>query len=274
MRFRTKALAKRRQAEELDRLPEVAKPRGWLAAVALAVLVTGLVIYALAGTINRTVETDGVLSSKGGVVEVQSNVAGEVDDVPVDIGRTVRRGQTVAILTVDPDEHAGEPHQHEVESPFAGRVLEIRTARGRVLEPGTEIVTLAPTGSGRPDEVFLFLAQDEGAGVAPGMEVSVNVATAPSARYGVVTGRIEQVSGAPVSAEEMDVLLANDELVAQFSKDGPPLLATVRLETAQTPSGLKWSQGDGPEFPLQPGTLVSGEVIQQKQSVLDVILGR
>src|SRR5688572_17240075 len=102
MRFRTKALAKRRQAEELDRLPEVAKPRGWLAALALAVLVAVLVGFLFAGTIPRRVTGNGVLASEGGIVEVQSPRAGEVTEVLVAAGDTV--GATTPIATLRTDE--------------------------------------------------------------------------------------------------------------------------------------------------------------------------
>lgn len=267
VRFRTKALAKRRQAEDLDRLPEVAKPRGWLAALALAVVVVGLVIYAIAGEIPRRVEADGVLSSRGGVLEVQSHQSGEVHKMLVEIGEEVTPDTPVATITTD------DGTREEVNADFTGKVLELRTAEGRVLEAGDEVVTLAGEPGDRPTGAYLFVAQDEAAGVAPGMHVDVDVSTAPSQTYGVVHAEISSVSGAPISPQEMDVLLSNDGLVEQFSADGPPILATVELEKADNPSGLNWSTGDGPDFPLVPGTIVTADVQQGEQAVLDVILG-
>lgn len=267
VRFRTKALAKRRQAEELDRLPEVAKPRGWLAALALAVVVIGLVSYAIAGEIPRRVEADGVLSSRGGVVEVQSHQAGEVHDLLVDVGDEVSPDTPVATITTD------DGAREEVNADFAGRVLELRTAEGRVLDPGDEVVLLAGEPGEQPTGAYLFVNQDDAAGVAPGMKVDVDVSTAPSQSFGVVRGKVETVSGAPISPQEMDVLLSNDGLVEQFSQDGPPILATVALDRADTPTGLRWSTGNGPDFPLNPGALVTADVQQGEQAVLDVILG-
>ena len=260
-------MAKRRQAEELDRLPEVAKPRGWLAALALAVVVVGLVAYAIAGEIPRRVEADGVLSSRGGVLEVQSDERGEVTEMLVETGERVGAGTPVAVVETEAGESA------EITAGFAGTVLELRTARGRVLEPGSEVVTIAAEPGERPSGAYLFVQQDVASGVAPGMSVDVDVSAAPSQEFGVVRGTVESVSGAPISPQEMDVLLSNDGLVEQFSEDGPPILATVALDEADTPSGLSWSGGDGPEFPLTPGTLVAGDVQQGEQPVLDVILG-
>ena len=268
MRFRTKALAKRRQAEELDRLPEVAKPRGWLAALALAVVVLGLVGYAIAGEIPRRVESDGVLSSRGGIVEVQSREAGEVIDMLVEIGERVQPGTPVARI------ETANGGRTEITSGFPGNVLELRTAAGRVLQPGSEVVTIAAAPGDEPTGAYLFVPQSTAAGVAPGMRVDVDVSAAPSQEYGIVRGTVDSVSGAPISPQEMDVLLSNDGLVDQFSEDGPPILATVELDRAKTPSGLRWSEGEGPDFPLTPGTIVSADVQQGEQPVLDVILGQ
>jgi multidrug efflux pump subunit AcrA (membrane-fusion protein) len=267
VRFRTKALAKRRQAEELDRLPEVAKPRGWLAALALAVVVFGLVGYAIAGEIPRRVDADGVLSSKGGVLEVQSSESGEVTRMLVGFGDSVEPGDPVAqVQTSD--------GRSEITSEFAGKVLELRTAEGRVLEPGSEVVTIAAEPGEKPTGAYLFVDQDQAAGVAPGMHVYVNVSSAPEQEFGVVHGEVDSVSGAPISPQEMDVLLSNDGLVEQFSEDGPPILATVVFERADNPTGLNWDKGDGPDFPLTPGTIVSADIQQGDQPVLDVILGK
>jgi multidrug efflux pump subunit AcrA (membrane-fusion protein) len=268
VRFRTKALAKRRQAEELDRLPEVAKPRGWLAALALAVVVIGLVGYAVAGEIPRRVEADGVLSSRGGIIEVQSRESGEVTRMLVEIGDRVKPGTAVAEV------ESTNGARSEITSGYQGSVLELRTAEGRVLQPGSEVVTIAAEPGEKPTGAYLFVDQSVAAGVAPGMKVDVDVSSAPSQEFGVVRGEVDSVSGAPISPQEMDVLLSNDGLVEQFTEDGPPILATVELDRADTPSGLRWSNGDGPDFPLTPGTIVAADVQQGEQAVLDVVLGQ
>lgn len=263
VRFRTKALAKRRQAEELDRLPEVAKPRGWLAALALTVLIAGLVAFLLAGSIPRRVAGDGVLASEGGIAEVQSDAAGVVAEVLVEPGSEVAAATELVALRGGRTVTAGT----------AGTVLGVRTAPGRVLAPGSPVATVARSPGEEPTRAYLFLDQRDAAGVAPGMEVDVRVASAPSARFGSVVGHVETVAASPISPEEMDVLLANRGLVEQFSAGGPPILAVVALDPADTPTGLRWTSGAGPGFPLHAGTLVDADVQQGEQSVLDVVLG-
>jgi multidrug resistance efflux pump len=267
LRFRTKALAKRRQAEELDRLPEVAKPRGWLAALALGVMVVALLVYLLAGEIPRRLEVEGVLKSRGGVVEVQSTRSGEVTRVLVAIGDRIRPGTPIAEL----EDPAGRTARIEARS--GGTVLGVRTAPGRVLSPGSPVLTLAAEPDERPDGAYVFVSQEDASGVAPGMPVEVSVDVAPKEAFGTVRGEVASVSGAPISPEEMALLLLNDSLVDQFSGDKAPMLVTVEFRSADTPSGLDWSSGEGPDFPLQPGALVHADIRQGDQTVLDLVLG-
>jgi multidrug efflux pump subunit AcrA (membrane-fusion protein) len=145
MRFRTKALAKRRQADQLDRLPEVAKPRGWLAALALAVVVGGVIAYALVGEIPRRLEAEGVLGSEGGIVAVQSQSTGEVERVLVENGERVEPGTPVLELS------SRQGDREVLEAGYSGQVLEVLTAEGRVLSPGTDLFTIAGEPGARPD---------------------------------------------------------------------------------------------------------------------------
>jgi hypothetical protein len=268
MRFRTKALAKRRQAEDLDRLPEIAKPRGWLAAAALSLLVLGVVAALFAGSIPYRVSGPGVLASEAGVAEVQSSIAGEVTEMLVDVGDVVQSSTPVAEL------RTADGSVVQIPAGQSGEVLVVRTGPGRVVAPGDAIVTLARSPGSEPTLAYLFLGEAAAAGVAPGMEVDVSVGAAPNARYGAVRGVVTSVGQRPVSPEELDVLLANGALVEEFAGDGPAMLVTVGLSPAGTPTGLEWTGGDGPDFALQPGALVDGDIRQGERSLLDVVLGK
>jgi multidrug efflux pump subunit AcrA (membrane-fusion protein) len=267
VRFRTKALAKRRQADQLDRLPEVAKPRGWLAALALAVVVGGVIVYALVGEIPRRLDAEGVLGSEGGIVAVQSQASGEVERVLVETGEGVEPGTPVLELSTE------DGGREVLESGYSGQVLEVLTAEGRVLSPGTDLFTVAAEPGARPDRAYLFLPPADASGVAPGMHADLVVSSAPSEAFGSIHADVETVSGAPVSPQQVDVLVANDLLAEEFTAAGAPILVTVALESADTPTGVAWTGGSGPDFPLMPGTIVSAEIQQGEQSVLDVVLG-
>ena len=267
MRFRTKALAKRRQADQLDRLPEVAKPRGWLAAAALAVVVAGVIVYALIGEIPRRLEASGVLGSQGGIIAAQSQGSGEVRRVLVEAGDQVEPDTPVLELA------ASDGERSDIAAGYSGEILEVLVAEGRVVDPGSDLFTLAGEPGRSPDRAYLFLPPSDASGVAPGMEVDLNVSSAPQEAFGSAAGTVETVSGAPVSPQQVDVLVANDTLVGEFTAGGAPILVTVALEPAKTATGIEWTGGGGPQFPLTPGTIVEAEIRQGEQSVLDVVLG-
>lgn len=266
MRFRTKALAKRRQGEELDRLPSIAKPRGWLAALALTVLVAALLIGLFAGSIPRKVNGDGVLGSEGGIAEVQSPVAGKVEEVLVEAGETVTSDTPVATL------RRSDGGLVTVIAGQDGEVTVVRTSPGRVLAPGTPVVTVARTPSD-PNRAYLFLDPEQASGVAPGMHVDLHVTAAPAAAFGSIHGEVESVGLQPASPEELDLLLANGALADQFSADGAPVVVTVHLEPADTPTGLSWTRGEGPTFPLTAGATVDGDIQLGERSAIDVVMG-
>jgi HlyD family secretion protein len=106
------------------------------------------------------------------------------------------------------------------------------------------------------------------------MKVNVSVATAPSAKYGVLRGTVSQVSQTPLSTAAVKALVANPDLAAVLTQGGPPVLAEVRLtRDASNRSGFAWSTPKGPPFPLQIGSQVTAQVIQTQQRPIDVVFG-
>lgn len=237
---------------------------GWLWAAALSVAVAAIVAFGFAGRLPRSITAPGILQSPAGVVSVPAGQAGEVTSVPVTEGTHVRPGEVVAVLGGG----------RLVRSRFAGTVIAVRVAPGRLIGPATPVVTLErPSAGGRPD-ALIFLPQAEGGRVRRGMDVDVTVAAAPSDEFGVVRGRVEEVSTTPSGADELGALLANDTLAHQFAAAGAPVVARVALDPdPQNPSGVEWSTGDGPSFHLAGGTVVKADVIESDQRPVDAVFG-
>jgi HlyD family secretion protein len=208
-----------------------------------------------------------VLGSQGGIIAVQSQGSGEVRKVLVGAGKKIEPDTPVLELA------SADGETSEVTAGYSGEVLEVLVAEGRVVDPGSDLFTLAGEPGGRPDRAYLFLPPSDASGVAPGMDVDLNVSSAPQEAFGSAAGKVESVSGAPVSPQQVDVLVANDTLVGEFTASGAPILITVMLEPAETATGIEWTGGPGPQFPLTPGTIVGAEIRQGEQSVLDVVLG-
>ncbi|MDQ6606865.1 MAG: HlyD family efflux transporter periplasmic adaptor subunit [Actinomycetota bacterium] len=264
--MRTRALERRRMPDELDGMLIVAPARAWLALMALGLAIAGLVLWGLFGKLPHEVSASGMLTV-GGLSEVQSTAQGQVGRVLVANGQTLRAGQPVVALT--------GPDGTVLRAPFAGVVENLGVAPGQVISVGAPLYTLQPPlRPGSALTVLLFLTPSSGATIAPGMRVNVNVASAPAGAYGVVRGKVASVTAYPASAASLTALLGNPDLAAQFSHNGPPIVAHVRLiPDRSTRSGLQWSTPHGPPFPLVPGVSVSAEVIQGDQTPANVLFG-
>jgi multidrug resistance efflux pump len=252
--------------DELDQLSALARPWTLLGVSALTIAVIVFVVWSFVGTVPRTVDASGILAQPGGLAAVGSSVSGQIDSVLVGQSAEVRIGQTVATIG---------PHQSAIRAPFAGRVIDLQIIAGQFVRQGDPLYTLQRTVSSLDKtSAYLFLPAGKGAGVGPGMAVNITVSNAPSAAFGVLHGTVAAISEAPLSTAGVSALVANPDLAATFTKDGPPLLARVVLKRdAKTASGLSWSTPKGAPFPLQPGTEVTAQIVQSKQRPINVIFG-
>lgn len=233
---------------------------------ALTIAVAALVIWSFAGRIPRTAEGSGVIAQPGGIASVESTVSGPVDQVLVSQNSVVGEGQKIAVI-------GAGAKQTDITSPFSGTIIDLEIIVGQVVQFGDPLYTLQrATSTGK--SVYLFVPSSEGADLAPGMAVNVSVSTAPSAAFGVVRGKIANVSGSPLSTDAVTALVGNPDLAQVLTKNGPPLLADVTLtQDSKTVSGFKWSTPKGPPFPLEPGTPVTAQVVEQQQRPIDVVFG-
>lgn len=264
MQLRTRALERRKLPDELDKLSGLARPLTLLGVGALSLAVVVLILWSFLGTIPRTVNATGLLVEPGTLVAVGSSVAGPMQAVRVTDNDYVGVGEPVAVI-------GGKT----IKAPFSGRIIDLQVILGQVVGVGQPLFTLQRTVSSLAHiSVYLFLPVSAGVGVAPGMSVNVTVSTAPSAAFGVLRGKVVSVGTSPLSTAGVTALVANPDVAALLTKDGPPVLAQVSLTPdAKTRSRFTWSTPKGPPFPLQPGTEVSAQITESQQRPINVIFG-
>jgi len=94
--FRKASLERLSSPEQLDRLLQVTRLRGWIALVALGFLVGSAVLWGFEGSIPSRIVGQGILLKSGGVLEIAAGAGGRITDVAVNVGDIVREGQVVA----------------------------------------------------------------------------------------------------------------------------------------------------------------------------------
>ncbi len=158
-----------------------------------------------------------------------------------------------------------------VDAPISGTVTEIAASLGDVVSAGTPIVRIASDGGAA--DALLFLSPREGKRVKPGVDENVEPSVVRKEEVGTVLAVVSSVSDLPLSSSAIDAMLHNDKLVEEFSRDGPPIAIRADLkEDPAAPSRFAWTGGTGPDFGIEPGTLVKATITVREQAPVTLIL--
>ncbi len=96
--FRKVAQERLSSPEQLDQLMRITSPVGWVALLALGVLLACSVLWGIWGSIRTKVEGAGILMSRGGLFAVTTQGSGSVRAVRFNEGDVVQAGQVVAVI--------------------------------------------------------------------------------------------------------------------------------------------------------------------------------
>lgn len=97
--FRKAALERLSSPEQLDTLMQITSPVGWVALLALFIILVVIVLWGIFGTIPDKIEGNGILLRGGKVLGLTSGTAGQVTQILVKSGDTVVKGQEVARIS-------------------------------------------------------------------------------------------------------------------------------------------------------------------------------
>jgi HlyD family secretion protein len=91
--FRKVALERLSSPEQLDQLMHVTSPRSWIALGGLGILLAAVVVWSLVGTIPTRIQAQGVLIRPGGVFDVYAPGTGQLTELLVTEGDSVKVDQ-------------------------------------------------------------------------------------------------------------------------------------------------------------------------------------
>ena len=287
--FRKTSLERLSSPEQLDLFATFASPRGWLALLGLGCLIITAVLWGTLATIPAKVQGQGVLVGQGGVAAIVCGVDGQITDIKVAPGDTVRKGEVVArVFNPEWMKDTGDSVTEEtgawlrekiardsqVLSPYSGRVLEVKVNKGEWGKPGTPVLSLELTGKDMKElEAVLYILLEEGKKIWPGLDVQVSPTVVNREEYGFILGRVISVSAFPATQEGMLKTLGSMELVKKLSGQGAAVEVRVDLTPdAGTVSGYKWSSRGGPPVKIYSGTLCRGDIVIGKVRPLELVI--
>ncbi len=96
--FRKKALDKLTSPEQLDQTITIISPTGWIALLALGLIILVAFFWGIYGTIYYRTVGRGIMVTKSGIHAVQAPAAGRVRSLDVEIGDFVSRGQIIGMI--------------------------------------------------------------------------------------------------------------------------------------------------------------------------------
>jgi biotin carboxyl carrier protein len=245
-------------SDQLDSLLRVTSPRGWLVLVALLAVVAATVLYGFVGAVPTTVSGQGLFLPPGGLLSVDAPRSGTVTQMRGRVGLAVQPGDEVGTIAIS------EHDTYVVRATFSGVITEILIDAGNFISAGQALAIVEPAGS---TGAVVYVAAGEGKAITPGMRVRLSPSTAPSEQYGQIEGVVGSVSQFPVSPRRLQFVLQNADLVSAIVALGSVLEVNIVVtQDPTTRSGLKWTSGKGPPFPVGNGTLTSVSVILDSES--------
>lgn len=237
--------------------------RSVVALLGICLLVLAAVVWALFGRAPQTVAGKGILLPSGGYTELGTEIVGAVDSVNVSPGFVVRADTTVATVTED-----ASGDRHAIKTPVDGVIVDVSARPGRRTLSGEPLALLDPLESDLV--VTAFLPAGPAATVTPGMPALVSPSGSPPAQYGYVEGTVASVSPAPVALTRVLTLVGNNEQLGEYFVAGEPVTeVTITMTPGDTPSGVTWTIGTGPDDPLDGGTLSAVRVVTHDGTVID-----
>lgn len=160
-----------------------------------------------------------------------------------------------------------------VQSPYAGRVVEIKLASGALVSPGTPLLTVeADEGRNKLLEAAIFIPAVDGKRIRPGMTVQVMPSTIRREDFGYMIGEVVFVSDYPATAQSMTATLHNEELVRELSGASSPIEVRARLVRADNQSGYRWSTPEGPPVSVSAGTLARADIVTLTQRPVSLVI--
>jgi HlyD family secretion protein len=163
----------------------------------------------------------------------------------------------------------------QIISQHDGKILEITTNLGQVVQAGTRI---ANVDIDNPTDKMLgitYFPVEDGKKIQPGMNIQITPQTIKRERFGGIVGDVNKISAFPITKEAAANVVGNPEIVEGLvSKEQPGLMqVSADLQTDDsTFSGYKWSSSAGPNLKISPGTTSIARVKVDERTPISYVI--
>jgi HlyD family secretion protein len=158
-----------------------------------------------------------------------------------------------------------------VRAAHSGEVIEIDINVGDFAQPGRVLARMESL-TGQPG-ALVFVPASEGKKIKTNMTIRISPSTVKPEEYGYIQGKVTSVSAYPTTRDEMISDLQNDVLVNRLLNSGELIPVTATMESdPSTPSGYRWSSSQGPDIPIEGGTICNASVVLARQRPITLLV--
>lgn len=203
----------------------------------------------------------------------QGSLRGAEDDKRALQEITVIRNQMSETRRTLDGLHSTLSQSAQINSSYAGRVVEVKAGPGTLVTQGAAVVTVEPAASGVSEiEAVIYIPAAEGKKIEVGMEAQIVPSTVKREEHGFMIAKVSYVSEYAATADSMMAILQNRQIVQELSGGSAPIEVRAKLLPADTPSGFKWSSEYGPPFKVGTGTLGTAEIVVSRQAPITLVI--
>ena len=163
----------------------------------------------------------------------------------------------------------------QIVSQHDGKILEITTNLGQVVQAGTRIANIDIDNPEDKMVGITYFPVEDGKKIQPDMTIQITPQTIKRERFGGIVGDVTKISPFPITKEAAANVVGNPEVVEGLvSKEQPGLMqvsADLRTD-ADTFSGYKWSSSAGPKLKISPGTTTIARVKVDERSPISYVI--
>jgi len=213
--FRKSSLEKMTTPEDLDELLQVNSARTWLLLAAMILLLAGLVIWGVMGTISQDMTGFGIIKAGELPRDILTSCPGQVDSVFGKTGDLVEQGQKLMKIVM-----LEEKLDTTIFSPFKGEITGLNVKEGDYVQTGSTVLEMQRISDHlvNPPEVIFFISGQEVAKLIKGMVIRLETDKGdipPEALKGTITF----IADYPASKTALQAYFPDEDKLSQLKKN-------------------------------------------------------
>lgn len=247
--------------QELEQPLVLIKPAHWATLWCFVAILLAILAAASWGSIPIRVAGEGLFFNPAAITSVTSPEVGTVSRIDVHLGSEVAGGDIVIEL---------EPHR-DINAENGGTVFAIEALGGSKVHIGQPLIWIQKQTTERLQMTGLIAQKEASEKVKIGMPVEISVGSANPAEYGRAMGKV--AGFIPFwTIRSQDLFPTKHLKLPAGPEQFTHLIVVDLIPNPDVPSGLQWTSGNGPPFPIKLGTPCTFTVIIERKKPISYLI--